>query len=194
MLATAGDKNHVRVCRYWSVTWTVFAIQSSISGWFSLAYPDVTVTLSFCFCRGGGVNGSQSIYIKDACLSVCLSVCLFVCLFGFGAQTTGWIPTKLGMDLPLDPVGNLEILFWVEPPPPRGGGYNFGKTQKNPNFSIWPRTERDPFAAPFATPFAQIFWVFFGGGEFRYFFEWDERSEASQRVCQPTGAKQPAPS
>ncbi len=78
-MLTTGDKNHVRVGRYWSVTWTVFAIQSSISGWFSLAYPDVTVTLSFCFCRGGGVNGSQSIYIKDACLSVCLSVCLFVC-------------------------------------------------------------------------------------------------------------------
>ncbi len=41
---------------------------------------------------------------------------LFVCLFGFGAQTTGWIPTKCGMDLSLDPVGNLKINFWVDPP------------------------------------------------------------------------------
>ncbi len=89
-----------------------------------------------------------------------VSVCLFVCLFGFGAQTTGWILTKFGMDLPLDPVGNLEILFWVDPPQ---GGYNFGKTQKNPNFPIWPRTERDPFAAPFAAPFAH-FLIFFWGG------------------------------
>ncbi len=50
---------------------------------------------------------------------------------------------------------------------------------------------RDPFAAPFA----QICGFFFGGGEgFGYFFEWAERSEASQRVSQPTGAKHPAPS
>ncbi len=34
-----------------------------------------------------------------------------VCLFGFGAQTSGWNQTKFGMGLPLDPVGNLEILF-----------------------------------------------------------------------------------
>ncbi len=82
------------------------------------------------------------------------------------------------MDLPLDPVGNLEILFWVDPPQ---GGYNFGKTQKNPNFPIWPRTERDPFAAPFAAPFAQFF-EFFWGGDLDTFFKLAERSEASQRV------------
>ncbi len=65
-----------------------------------------------------------------------LTVCLFACLFGFWAQTTGWIPTKFGMDLPMDPVGNLEIPFRVPPP----GGYNFGNTQKIPTFP-WPRTE-----------------------------------------------------
>ena len=57
----------------------------------------------------------ESIYIKERCLSVCLSVCLF----GFGAQTTGKISTKFGMGHPLVSVGNLEILFWVDPP--RGG-------------------------------------------------------------------------
>ncbi len=31
------------------------------------------------------------------------------------SQTTGWIATKFGMV----PVGNLEILFWADPP---GGG------------------------------------------------------------------------
>ncbi len=46
-------------------------------------------------------------------------VCLFVCLFGFGGQTTGWILPKFGMEHPLVSVGNLEILFWVDPP--RGG-------------------------------------------------------------------------
>ena len=41
-----------------------------------------------------GKEGNLSIqYIKDACLYVCL----FVCLFGFGAQTTGWIPIKFAM-------------------------------------------------------------------------------------------------
>ena len=69
-------------------------------------------------------------YIKEACLSVCL--------FGFGAQTTEWIPTKFGMDLPLDPVGYLKILFWVGP---LQGGYNFGKAQKIQPFLIWPRTD-----------------------------------------------------
>ncbi len=48
-----------------------------------------------------------------------VSVCLFVCLFGFEAQTTGRIPTKFGMGHPLVYVGNLENLFWVDPP--RGG-------------------------------------------------------------------------
>ncbi len=42
------------------------------------------------------------------------------------------------MGNPLDPVGNLEILFWVDPP----GGYDFGKTKKNPNISPWPKTEK----------------------------------------------------
>ncbi len=41
-----------------------------------------------------------------------VSVCLSVCLFGFGAQTTGRIPTKFGMGHPLVFVGNLEILFF----------------------------------------------------------------------------------
>ncbi len=52
---------------------------------------------------------------------------------------------------------------------------------------------QNPFAAPFAAPFAQFFFVFLGG-KFEYFFEWAERSDASQRVSQPTGAKQPATS
>ncbi len=52
---------------------------------------------------------------------------------------------------------------------------------------------QNPFAAPFAAPFAQFFFVFLGG-KFEYFFEWAERSDASQRVGQPTGAKQPATS
>ena len=55
------------------------------------------------------------LYIKEACLSVCL----FVSLFGFGAQTTGGISTKFGMEHPLVSVSYLEILFWVDPP--RGG-------------------------------------------------------------------------
>ncbi len=42
---------------------------------------------------------------------------LSVCLLGFGAQTTtGWIPTKFGIDLPVVPVGNIEILFWIDLP------------------------------------------------------------------------------
>ncbi len=72
----------------------------------------------------------ESIYIKERCLSVCLSVCLF----GFGAQTTGKISTKFGMGHPLVSVGNLEILFWVDPP----GGYNFGKTKKIQTVPVWP--------------------------------------------------------
>ena len=59
------------------------------------------------------INITISIYIKERCLSVCL--------FGFGAQTTGWIPAKFGMGHPLVPVGNLKILFWVDTPPPRKG-------------------------------------------------------------------------
>ncbi len=133
----------------------------------------------FCFMGGG----QKSIYIKEACLSVCL----FVCLFGFGAQTTGRIPTKFGMDLPLDPVGYLKTLFWVDSPQ---GGIILEKL-KNLNF---PHMAQDGGRHPFAEPLAQFFEVFFLGGGFGYFFEWAERSEASQRVSQPTGAKQPATS
>ncbi len=42
------------------------------------------------------------------------------------------------MDLPLDPVGYLKILFWVGP---LQGRYNFGKAQKIQPFLIWPRTD-----------------------------------------------------
>ncbi len=42
------------------------------------------------------------------------------------------------MDLPLDTVGNLKTLFWVDPPQ---GGYNFGKTKKIQTFPLWPRTD-----------------------------------------------------
>ncbi len=48
---------------------------------------------------------------------------------------------------------------------------------------------RKPFAAHFAAHFAQCFFLKKG-----YFFEWAERSKASQWVGQPTGAKQPATS
>ncbi len=54
-------------------------------------------------------------------------VCLSVRLFGIGAQTTGWIPTKFDMGHPLGPVGNLKILFGVEPP---GGGKFLEKLKK----------------------------------------------------------------
>ncbi len=65
-------------------------------------------------------------------------------MFGFGIQTTGWIPTKLGMDLPLDPVGNLKILFWVDP---ARGGIILEKL-KNPNFPHMAQDgRRNPFAA-----------------------------------------------
>ncbi len=84
-------------------------------------------------------------------------------------------------------MGNLEILFWVDPP--RGGTI----LEKLKTFNF-PRMAqgggRHPFAAPFAAPFAQFFEFFLGGG-FGYSFEWAERSEAGQRVSQPTGAKQP---
>ncbi len=83
-----------------------------------------------------------------------VSVCLSVCLFGFGAQTTGWIPTKFGMGLPLDPVGDLETLFWVDPP---RGGIILEKL-KNPNFSLMALAGgRNPCAASFAAPFAHFF-------------------------------------
>ena len=56
-------------------------------------------------------GASLSVHGEDLCLlnvwERCLSVRLSVCLFGFGAQTTGWIPTEFGMD----PMGNLENLF-----------------------------------------------------------------------------------
>ncbi len=39
------------------------------------------------------------------------------------------------MEHPLVSVGNLKILFWVDPPQ---GGYNFGKTKKIQTVPIWP--------------------------------------------------------
>ncbi len=60
------------------------------------------------------------VYVKTerfGCLPICLSVCLSVCLCRFSSQSTKWIWTKIGMDLPLDPGDVLQILFWDEPPP-----------------------------------------------------------------------------
>ncbi len=59
------------------------------------------------------------IYKTERC--VCLSACLSVCLLPFSSQTTGWIWTKLGMDLPMDPGNVLHILFWGYP---HQGGYD----------------------------------------------------------------------
>ncbi len=50
-----------------------------------------------------GSRFQTSIYIKQKGVSVCL--------LPFSSQTTGWIRTKLGMDLPLDPGNVLHILF-----------------------------------------------------------------------------------
>ncbi len=58
---------------------------------------------------------SISTHIKQRCLSVRL----FACLFRFGTKLLGRIPTKFGMGHTLGPVGNLEMLFWVDPP--KGG-------------------------------------------------------------------------
>ncbi len=84
----------------------------------------------------------SSININEACLSVCL--------FGFGAQTTGWIPTKFGMGNLLASVGNLKISFWVDPQ----GGVQFWKNQNFPHMAQggW----RNPFTTPFAAPFEQL--------------------------------------
>ncbi len=90
------------------------------------------------------------------------------------------------MDLPLDPVGNLEILFWVDPP---RGGIILEKLKKSklPPYDLRGRAES--FCGTFCGAFCAFFWENFG-----YFFEWAERSEASQRVSLPTGAKHPATS
>ncbi len=69
------------------------------------------------------------------------------------AQTIGWNSTKFGMVLPLDPVGNIEILLWVNPP----DGGNFFDKQKNPNFPHGQDRGRNPFVTPYMVPFAQ-FW------------------------------------
>ena len=56
-------------------------------------------------------------------VSVCLCVCLSVCFSPFSSQTTGWICTKLGMDLSLDHGDILRLLFWgVQPPCTSDGG------------------------------------------------------------------------
>ncbi len=54
------------------------------------------------------------------------------------------------MDLPLDPVGNLKILFWVDP---ARGGIILEKL-KNPNF---PHMAQDGRRNPFAAHFAHFF-------------------------------------
>ncbi len=92
------------------------------------------------------------------------------------------------MDLPLDPVGNLEILFWVYT---SRGGIILEKLKKF-NFPHMDQDEgSNPFAARFAARFAQFFCGFLGRIWILFLAE---RSEASQRVNQPTGAKQPTTS
>ncbi len=84
-------------------------------------------------------------------------VCLSVCLFGFGAQTTGWIPTKFGMK-------------------------QKGITQ-NPNL---PHMAQDRGRNPFAAPFAQLkgYSILFCIVFLSYLntFKWAERRETSQWV------------
>ncbi len=65
-----------------------------------------------------------------------VSVCVSVCLFGFGGQTTLWIQTKFGINLPLVPLGDLKKDFlWGE---------------------ILEKLKIAPFAVPSAAPFVQI--------------------------------------
>ena len=82
-----------------------------------------------------------------------MSVCLSVCLFRFGAQTTGWIPTKFGMDLPLALWVTSKYFFGLTPPE---GGKILEKL-KNPNFPLMALDRgQNPFAAPFEAPFAHF--------------------------------------
>ncbi len=57
------------------------------------------------------------------------------------------------MDFPLDPVGNLKTLFWIDSPK----GSIILENFKNPNF---PHMAQDggqnPVAAPFVVPFVQL--------------------------------------
>ena len=82
----------------------------------------------------------------------------------YRAQPTWWISTEFGMGNPLDPVGNLEILFWVDPP----GGYDFGKTKKIRTFPHGPKRKNNYSNVKF------MFVNFFG--ENLDPFQWAERS------------------
>ncbi len=72
---------------------------------------------------------------------------LFVCLFGFGDQSTGWISTKFGMDLPLDPLGNLKILSFLGWP--SKGGTILKKTQKSKLSPYDPGQRAESFCGTF---------------------------------------------
>ncbi len=105
---------------------------------------------------------------------------------------------------PLD--GSQRNLAWTSPwtlwvtskyffgltPTPRGS--IILEKLKNLNSPYMAQDEAGSFCGIFCGTFCAFFGGFFFGGGFRYFFEWSERSEASQRVSQSTGAKQPATS
>ena len=123
-----------------------------------------------------------------------MSVCLFACLFGLiGAQTTRLIPTKFGIEPPLVSVGNLKILFWVDPPE---GGIILEKL-KNPNFPhmaqggiLLRHLLRHLLRKFLNIVFFFEIWILLNGPA--------KRSEVSQRAIQRVfifwAAKRPAPS
>ncbi len=64
-----------------------------------------------------------------------MSVCLFVCLFVWIWSPSYWMDSnQIWHGPPPGPVGNLKILFWVNPPE---GGKILEKL-KNPNFPLIP--------------------------------------------------------
>ncbi len=78
------------------------------------------------------------------------------------------------MGLPLVPLGNLEILFWVDP---HQGVDNFGKTKQIQTFPIWPRTEvgilLQHLLRHLLEDGKEVFkfkFIFLGGGGIGYFF------------------------
>ena len=73
------------------------------------------------------------IYMYKRGLSVCL-VCLFVCS-DFKPKLLDGSKTKFGKGLPLDHVGNLKMLFWVDPP---RGGIILEKLKKSKLFPYGP--------------------------------------------------------
>ncbi len=68
----------------------------------------------------------------------------------------GWLSARFGMGHPMRLVGNLEILFWVDPP---RGGKILGKLKKSKLSPYGPGQTEESFCGTYCT---KIFTVFFG--------------------------------